>query len=143
MKRCKSCCVALVLVTLWVIGGWNTGRAAIREETLSPFYIYTTKVSASLTIDENGTATCKGSIRVRSNDSAVSMNVQLQKKTGSTWMPVKTWYVSSDGGKYLVSLSENRAVSSGTYRVYVDGIVTDIDGNTEAVFAVSGEKTYP
>ena len=56
---------------------------------------------------------------------------------------MKTWHVSSDGGKYLVSLSEDRAVSSGTYRVYVDGIVTDIDGNSEAVFAVSGEKAYP
>ena len=143
MKRFKSCCMALVLVTLWVIGGWNTGRAAIREDTFSPFYMYTTKVSASLTIAENGTATCKGSIRVRSNDSSVSMNVQLQMKTASSWMPVKTWHVSSDGGKYLVSLSEDRAVSSGTYRVYVDGIVTDIDGNSEAVFAVSGEKAYP
>ena len=143
MKRFKSCCMALVLVALWGIGGWNVGRAAVHEAALSPFYMYTTKVSASLTIAENGTATCKGSIRVRSNDSSVSMNVQLQMKTASSWMPVKTWHVSSDGGKYLVSLSEDRAVSSGTYRVYVDGIVTDIDGNTEAVFAVSGEKTYP
>lgn len=143
MKRFKSRCLVLVLVVLGMIGIQNAGQAAIPEEEISPFYLYTFKVDASLNIDENGSATCKGSIRVRSNDSSVSITVQLQKKTGSTWMPVKSWYGSSDGGKYLMSLNNNHAVSSGTYRVYVDGIVTDIDGNSEAVSAVSGEKTYP
>lgn len=143
MRRFKTWhfVLGLVLVGLFSFGG--SGQAAVREDAITPFYMYTTKVSASLTIDENGTARCSGSIRVRSNDSSVSITVRLQKKSGSTWMPVKTWYGDSDGGKYLVSLSNNHAVASGTYRVYVDGIVTDIDGNTEAVFAVSGEKTYP
>jgi len=143
MRRFRLGCSVLTLILLGMFCLGSSGQAAVREEAVSPFYMYTTKVSASLRIDENGTATCNGSIRVRSNDSSVSITVRLQKKAGSTWMPVKSWYGGSNGGKYLVSLSDNHAVSAGTYRVYVDGIVTDIDGNSEAVFAVSGEKTYP
>jgi len=142
MRRFKSWHLVLTLVLVGLFGFGSSGQAAVRDEAITPFYMYTTKVSASLTIDENGTARCGGSIRVRSNDSSVSMSILLQKKVGSSWMAVKSWYVSSEGGKYLVSLSDSHAVASGTYRVYVDGIVTDIDGNSEAVFAVSGERTY-
>lgn len=142
MKRVSSRFLVLVLMLLTIFGVKSIGTAEVGNDMVTPYYSYTVKVTASLIIDEYGAATCKGSIRVRSNDSSVSIVVQLQKKSGSTWMPVKTWYGNSDGGKYLISLSNSHTLSPGTYRVYVDGLVTDIDGNSEVVAAVSGERTH-
>ena len=140
MKRFKSCCMALVLVALWGIGGWNVGRAAVHEAALSPFYMYTTKVSASLTIAENGTATCKGST-VEEHDLISGDEVKFKGRDESNDVMTNTITFTSNSGL-------SRTTSYSTYcgagtRIRLHGVCSKYSNSqgTDRIFTTEGRWT--
>lgn len=87
------------------------------EEQISPQYINIRKVDAFLNIS-GGTAECKGVISATSGKTC-SVTVSLQKKSGGSWVKVKSWTGSGTGS---CSAKGSCSVSKGvTYRVKAVG----------------------
>ena len=61
MKRFRWMAMFLVGVMLLAISG--SAFAAVKDDTVSPLYLYTRKVTASLSISDGGKATCYGYVR--------------------------------------------------------------------------------
>lgn len=54
--------MAMVLVGFMLLTISGSAFAAVKDDTVSPLYLYTRKVKASLTISDSGKAICVGSI---------------------------------------------------------------------------------
>ena len=80
--------VLLVWIMLFMIPCMSLASSG--ESTVAPAYLYTRNVKATLTISENGQATCLGAIRANSQ-SDISLTVTLYKKSGSYWYKVASW----------------------------------------------------
>ncbi len=118
----------------------TVGFAALAcERTMSPAYLYTRKVTASLSIDVNGQATCYGLIKANAQ-SDISMTVTLYKKVGSTWTKITSWSNFTSG--ISLKLSKVYIVSQGTYKVVTSGSVTTSDGNKEQLTETSSQRVY-
>ncbi len=103
-------------------------------------YEHTAKVSARLTISNNGEAVCTGIIKANSSTSTVNIKLRLLKKNGSSWTPVRTW--TQDDQRSSANLDKSCSVSAGTYKLVVSGSVTTTEGRTEFVSTSSSEKVY-
>lgn len=55
--------MAMVLVGIMLLTISGSAFAAVKDDTVSPLYLYTRKVKASLTISDSGKATCVGHIK--------------------------------------------------------------------------------
>jgi hypothetical protein len=87
------------------------------DEEISVQYVSLESVSSSLSIS-SGKATCKGVV-IGASGKTCSVQVTLQKKSGSSWLNVKTW---SATGSTACTASGAYAISKGTsYRVKVIG----------------------
>lgn len=71
----------------------------------------------------------------KSNVSKIKLTVTLQKKSGSSWSTVKTW-TDTESSDYIY-ISEEKSVSSGTYRVKV----TAVFNGSETVTTYSETET--
>ena len=65
MKRFRRMAMFLVGVMLLAIS--SSAFAAVKDDTVSPLYLYTRKVTASLSISDGGKATCYGYVRANSS----------------------------------------------------------------------------
>ena len=83
--------MAMVLVGIMLLTISGSAFAAVKDDTVSPLYLYTRKVKASLTISDSGKATCVGHIKANNMKSDISMTVTLYKKSGSSWTKVTGW----------------------------------------------------
>ena len=86
--------MAMVLVGIMLLTISGSAFAAVKDDTVSPLYLYTRKVKASLTISDSGKATCVGHIKANNMKSDISMTVTLYKKSGSSWTKVTGWSLS-------------------------------------------------
>lgn len=108
--------VALTMLLLLM----TVSFSAHAEDDIQLCYTLTSDISAALSIS-GGTATCSGTISMRSGSSA-SMTMKLQQKVDNKWTTIATWTTS--GKAPTVSLSKTKSVSKGySYRVYVSGTV--------------------
>ena len=69
--------MAMVLVGIMLLTISGSAFAAVKDDTVSPLYLYTRKVKASLTISDSGKATCVGHIKANNMKSDISMTVTL------------------------------------------------------------------
>ncbi len=138
MKRSGMVVILLVGIALLMMSCLSVAMAS--DEAISPAYLYTRKVVASLSIDANGQASCFGSIKA-SSQSDIALTITLYRKVGSTWVRVTSWSKSATA----TSLRLNKAytVSQGTYKLVTSGSVTTSEGNTENLTETSTQMTYP
>lgn len=132
--------MAMVLVGVMLFAIFGSAFAAIKDDMVSPLYLYTRKVTASLSISDSGKATCVGYIKASNMKSDISMTVTLYKKSGTSWTKVTGWSDSNSG--QILEIEKTRQVSEGTYKVVVIGTVTNSEGKKEEVKATSTEVTY-
>lgn len=132
--------MAMVLVGVMLLTISGSAFAAVKDDAVSPLYLYTRKVRASLTIDDSGKAICVGSIRATDTKSDISMTVTLYKKSGSSWIKVAGWSDSLSG--QILEIEKTRQVTEGTYKVVLTGTVTNPEGKKENVKTTSTEMTY-
>ena len=132
--------MAMVLVGVMLLTISVSAFAAVKDDTVSPLYLYTRKVRASLTIGDSGKAICVGSIRANDAQSSFSMTVTLYKKLGSSWVRVAGWSDSLSG--QILEIEKTKQVTEGTYKVVTTGTVTNSEGKKEAVTTTSTEMTY-
>lgn len=135
----RSGVVAILLAGSMLLMVLSVPVALANDKEISPAYLYTQKVTASLSIDANGQATCFGSIKA-SAQSDISMTITLYKKAGSTWTRVTSWNSSTSGNS--LKLQKTYTVSSGTYKVVTSGSVTTSTGS-EHVTETSSQRVYP
>ena len=132
--------MAMVLVGVMLLAISGSAFAAIKDDAISPLYLYTRIVQASLSISDNGKATCAGTIKANSTKSDISMTVTLYRQLGSSWIKVTSWSASDSGA--MLGLEKAKQVSEGTYKVVVTGTVTNSEGKKEEVKTTSIEVTY-
>ena len=139
MKRCGVVLLVMVFLLLWA--STLVGLTEASSE-IQPRYDLTDTVTATLSISSSGVANCKGRVAPTYDDCTSSVTVRLQRKSGSSWITLRTWtdsgtgtHGSSAGGTYTLT-------THGTYRVYVGGTVVASDGPRETVSKSTPEKIY-
>lgn len=132
--------LSMVLVGVMLLAISSSAIAAVKDNMVSPLYLYTRKATAQLLISDSGKATCTGSIVATSKESDISMTVTLYRKSGSTWAKVTAW--SDSISSQALQIEKNRQVSEGTYKVVLTGTVTNSEGKKESVNSTSSETTY-
>jgi hypothetical protein len=113
----------------------------IPERENSPMYIHLMVLSASLKISNLGVATCGADMTQNLETGSCELIMTLQKlNSDDSWSNVYSW--SKTGERSCID-SKLRAVSRGTYRLFVTGIVYDSDGDfVEAGTIYSLKKIY-
>lgn len=132
--------MAMVLVGVMLLAISGSAVAAVKDDEVSPLYLYTRRANASLSISENGQATCGGYIKANDAQGDIRMTITLYKKAGTAWSRVTGWSASKAG--QTLEIERFRQVSEGTYKVELTGSVTNSEGKKENVKAVSFEVTY-
>ncbi|MBR6862697.1 MAG: hypothetical protein IKM73_15420 [Acidaminococcaceae bacterium] len=124
--------ILLLVIPISAFSSGDDGKVVSR-------YQYTRSIKATLSINNNGTATCYGYIKANTV-SDISLTVKLYKQSGSSWSLISSW--SCSGNMMILDLLKTRAVASGTYKVVVSGSVTSPSGRTEQVTETSAIITY-
>ena len=139
MKRFYALILTLLVVCACVP---ISAGAAIRDDaSVQPMYLYTSDVTAKLTISSSGNASCTGKIYAWSDSSNIAITVALYKQTDAGWTKVTDWGKSARGVDHL-TISESYSVDAGTYKVVVTGTVTDPEFGSEDVSKSSTETIY-
>ena len=132
--------MAMVLVGVMLLAISGSAVAAVKEDAISPLYLYTQTVRASLVISDSGKATCIGHVKASNMQSDIRMTITLYKKVGTAWSRVTGWSASKAG--QTLEIERFKQVSEGTYKVELIGSVTNSEGKTENVKSTSFEVTY-
>lgn len=91
--------------------------------------------SVNLTIVSNGSYEISATCTAKSAYYSITIKLELQKKSGSSWSTSRTWYGSGSGIAVVVG---SGTVGSGTYRAKA---TFNVSG--EEIILYSKEKTYP
>ncbi len=138
MRWFRMMTMVLVGVMLLTISG--SAFAAVKDDTVSPLYLYTRRVTASLSISDSGQATCSGYVKANSSGSSISITITLYRQSGKSWGKVTSW--STSGTSQVLSIEKTRQVSEGTYKVVLTGSVSNPEGKKEDIKTTSTEMTY-
>ena len=139
MKRCGAILLGMVFLLLWssALAGFAEASSGIQ-----PRYDLTDTVTAGLSISSSGVATCKGRIAPTYDDCTSSVTVRLQRKSGNSWVTLRTWTASGTGTHGSSAGGTYTLTTHGTYRVYVSGTVVASDGTREPVSKSTPNKYY-
>ena len=105
MKRFRWMAMFLVGVMLLAISG--SAFAAVKDDTVSPLYLYTRKVTASLSISDGGKATCYGYVRANSSGGSISITITLYRQSGKSWSKVTSW--STSGTSQILDIEKTKS----------------------------------
>jgi hypothetical protein len=112
------------------------------ENKIAPRFTAILSMSAGLSIDSWGKATCSGFVTPQSNSYTSVLTVSLQKSTSSGWSTIKSWTGSGVGFAGVV-IEGHHYVASGKYRVCSTAKVYDSSGTLlEMESFYSAERTY-
>lgn len=139
MKRCGVVLLVMVFLLLWA--STLVGLTEASSE-IQPRYDLTDTVTATLSISSSGVATCKGRIAPTYDDCTSSVTVRLQRKSGNSWVTLRTWTASGTGTHGSSAGGTYTLTTHGTYRVYVSGTVVAYDGTQEPVSKSTPNKYY-
>ncbi len=101
----------------------NSGKGDVSIQ-----YVGMSSLTAGLSINSYGLASCSGSARLSNNTYSVYLTVVLERYSGGVWSQV-TYWTASGSGYSGASIYQNYYVSSGTYRVRATAAVFDSFGN--------------
>lgn len=124
MKKLVLIFLVVLLALVYVSAGAEEGTDGI----ITPFYVYTDKLTATLTIDSDGDATCRGIITPKNPSYSCSITVQLKRKSGSTWTTIATWSDSGQGYDGASAGGTKRVSSGYSYMVSVSTVVKNSSG---------------
>ena len=133
MKKIRKWIAVTACLSMIVIQKVPMTVQAEVVEQIMPLMTYISGYSAELRISDTGKATIQAF--VLSNNTSNYIKATLQKKSGNSWINVKSWEISEHGS--CTSVTETYSVSKGTYRVKAT-----IKANSETVHATSASKTY-
>ena len=120
MKRKIMKRVFCVLLSVVILASGFTAFAA----DISPRYDATSRITANLSINSSGLASCRGTIALRDLSYTATLTLHLQRYQGGSWTDVYSWSTSD-----AVTLSKSRYVVSGySYRVVTSATVYSASG---------------
>ena len=131
MRKAISRSVTLFLLFVVMVTWCSSGYAISEDNSVQPLYDLTRAYKATITISEDGTAQCFGRITATNRTDSISITLTLYRKVGNSWFFVKSW--SESDRLYYASVNESYKVSSGTYKVQLNGTVVAADGTTETL----------
>ena len=140
MRKAISRSVTLFLLFVVMVTWCSSGYAISEDNSVQPLYDLTRAYKATITISEDGTAQCFGRITATNRTDSISITLTLYRKVGNSWFFVKSW--SESDRLYYASVNESYKVSSGTYKVQLNGTVVAGDGTTETLSTWTTEATY-
>lgn len=116
-------------------------NVAQAEKRITPYYSYTSSITASLSIND-GIAKATGKV-IPEENRHTSITVHLQQESDSgTWFTISTWTSNNTSGKSEAGGTKS-LVSGYNYRVYVTGKVYNSAGAAiETVNKYSVTKSY-
>lgn len=100
--------MAMVFVGVMLLTISSSAFAAVKDDAISPLYLYTRRVTASLSISDSGQATCSGYVKANSSESGISITITLYKQSGKSWSKVTSW--STSGTSQILDIAKNRQV---------------------------------
>lgn len=145
MKRCLinkiNAVISIVLLMTTLFGVPAAASSKTLDSWVAPCNIDIELLTASLSIDNNGKASCDGFVRARVPTNVVYLTMTLQRTSGGGWNNVKSW---STSGTSSAALAEEWYVVSGyTYRVKVTASDYTSSGSfIEQLTVYSGNKNY-
>lgn len=118
MKRIISAGLFVFMVMLSVLPVYASGVESPGTESgiMSPQFTAILSMSAGLSINSSGKATCAGSVTPSSDTYTADMTVSLEKSTSGGWSSIKSW-TGSGTGYAGAAIEAYYYVTSGTYRV--------------------------
>lgn len=127
-----------ILLAVTLLSSGFTAFAAM-PDTAVPYYNATAAISAGLTINRSGLASCSGTITLSSSTATSNLTMKLQQYTSSGWTTIETWFTATNK-----SLSGSRYVAHGYYyRVVTSASVYTSTGSyIESPSATSSTKYY-
>jgi hypothetical protein len=107
---------------------------------IAPLFTHINTITAALSINSSGTATCDGRVVHFSGNSA-KLVVTLQQQRNGSWHHFDEWETT---GVTMVTLSRNRTVARGfRYRVVVTATIYDAAGKVlETASVTSPERSW-
>lgn len=102
--------------------------AANPNGLITPKLTYISLLTAELSINSSGKATCKGQASAYDSTHTTMLTVQLQKSNGSSWSTIKSWTASSTGTA-VATVDQDYYVVHGTYRVCATARVYNYSGD--------------
>lgn len=127
MKKLASMLLVVLLVFVNMCAYAGVGEEM--EAIIVPFYVYTDSLTANLTIDSDGDATCRGIVTPKDSSYSCSITVQLKRKSGSTWTTIATWSDSGQGYNGASAGGTKRVSAGYNYIVSVSAIVKNSSGS--------------
>ncbi|MBR5317996.1 MAG: hypothetical protein IKU46_00145 [Peptococcaceae bacterium] len=142
-KAVATVCMGAAVLTLTpAVSMAETASLSVnhqQENVIVPYMLYIDDIVCGLDINEtNATVDCSvwGQEGVATKTKII---VELQLKSGSSWLPVKIWTVTENGSE--AEVYDSYSVKSGnTYRVKTTGTVW-VGSQSETQYAYSAEKT--
>lgn len=138
--------ISIILIMASLMFGSVPALAASKEPAtagvVSPQFIGIALISANISIDSLGCATCTGKVVPSSSTYTSYLTVSLQKYSSGSWTTIKRWTASNTGFSG-VNLSGSYYVSSGMYREASTATIYSSSGTlVDSATAYSSTKTY-
>lgn len=112
------------------------------QSVIKPQYTYISNLTAGLSINSLGKATCGGLASAYDASHTTKLTFELQKSSASGWSTIKSWPASATGIS-LARVEENYYVVHGTYRVRATAKVYNASGTLlESKSTYSNTVTY-
>lgn len=144
MKRVISTGLLVFMVMLSALPVYASGVESTSTESgiISPQFTAILSMSAGLSINSLGKATCAGSVTPSNDTYTADMTVSLEKSTSNGWSTIKSW-TGSGTGFVGVAIEAYYYVANGTYRVCTTVNIYNSSGTlleTESFY--SAERKY-
>lgn len=113
------------------------------DEQITPYTLYIMNVICSIVKIDSTTVGMRAEIHCAAVMKNISVTMQLQKLSGSTWVNVGSTVLSSSNTSSTVKSVIASNVSPGTYRTKATAFVTSAGGYSESFAGYSGSITVP
>lgn len=132
--------ITIVTILLLSFSMQASAETEIRTKEVTPMWTNIMNISAYLSIDSSGTATCSSDLIQSLSDGSSALVMNLQKLNSGKWSTIATW---TKIGSIECSNIAYEDVAEGTYRLSVTGKVYNSLGVlTETATIYSTTKTY-
>ncbi|SHN84827.1 hypothetical protein [Desulfitobacterium chlororespirans] len=125
MKKVVCMFLIVFMTAFSVIPVYAMRGENLKEQSIvTPLYTYIYAIVPGLSIDSSGRSTSFGAASTYSSSHTITVNVELQKLSGNSWIKIKDWSVSGPGVPGVETINDYY-VTRGTYRVCVTVKVYD------------------
>lgn len=138
--------ISAIIVVCFSLALATTALAATTDTDTPPAamrYTHIDLLSAGLSINSSGKASCGGIVHATYPDTDITLKVELQQYKNNTWSTIKSWSDSGSGKNTLDVNGEYYVTSGYTYRVVSTAKVYNSNGILlEEQSKTTSEKKY-